>query len=64
LIRVRLAPVDFWVLNDVDVFIGGEYVDFQETETTAVPLAVELCKKNPQSELSKIKDEIKKELSK
>ncbi|EDA6663115.1 TPA: acid-resistance protein, partial [Salmonella enterica subsp. enterica serovar Typhi] len=37
---------------------------FQETETTAVPLAVELCKKNPQSELSKIKDEIKKELSK
>ncbi|EJD2371196.1 acid-resistance protein, partial [Salmonella enterica] len=24
----------------------------------------ELCKKNPQSELSKIKDEIKKELSK
>ncbi|MDI8746255.1 hypothetical protein MJM83_30400, partial [Salmonella enterica subsp. enterica serovar Montevideo] len=39
-------------------------VDFQETETTAVPLAVELCKKNPQSELSKIKDEIKKELSK
>ncbi|ENA1162688.1 acid-resistance protein, partial [Salmonella enterica] len=25
---------------------------------------VELCKKNPQSELSKIKDEIKKELSK
>ncbi|MBD5703742.1 acid-resistance protein, partial [Citrobacter freundii] len=25
---------------------------------------VELCKKHPQSELSKIKDEIKKELSK
>ncbi|EPL4519020.1 acid-resistance protein, partial [Citrobacter portucalensis] len=27
-------------------------------------LTVELCKKHPQSELSKIKDEIKKELSK
>ncbi|HAO3765996.1 TPA: acid-resistance protein, partial [Salmonella enterica] len=53
-----------WVLNEDEDFKGGDYVDFQETETTAVPLAVELCKKNPQSELSKIKDEIKKELAK
>ncbi|EHZ9087763.1 acid-activated periplasmic chaperone HdeB [Salmonella enterica] len=59
-----MAPVAFWVLNEDEDFKGGDYVDFQETETTAVPLAVELCKKNPQSELSKIKDEIKKELSK
>ncbi|MEG0954351.1 MAG: acid-resistance protein, partial [Citrobacter sp.] len=35
-----------------------------ETITTAVPLTIEMCKKNPQSELSKIKAEIKKELSK
>ncbi|EBO0863160.1 acid-activated periplasmic chaperone HdeB [Salmonella enterica] len=59
-----MAPVAFWVLNEDEDFKGGDYVDFQETETTAVPLAVELCKKIPQSELSKIKDEIKKELSK
>ncbi|EBV4079678.1 acid-activated periplasmic chaperone HdeB [Salmonella enterica] len=59
-----MAPVAFWVLNEDEDFKGGDYVDFQETETTAVPLAVELCNKNPQSELSKIKDEIKKELSK
>ncbi|EBZ4173469.1 acid-activated periplasmic chaperone HdeB [Salmonella enterica subsp. enterica serovar Enteritidis] len=59
-----MAPVAFWVLNEDEDFKGGDYVDFQETETTAVPLTVELCKKNPQSELSKIKDEIKKELSK
>lgn len=59
-----MAPVAFWVLNEDEDFKGGDYVDFQETETTAVPLAVEFCKKNPQSELSKIKDEIKKELSK
>ncbi|HAD8781603.1 TPA_asm: acid-activated periplasmic chaperone HdeB [Salmonella enterica] len=59
-----MAPVAFWVLNEDEDFKGGDYVDFQETETTAVPLAVELCMKNPQSELSKIKDEIKKELSK
>ncbi|EJI6849617.1 acid-activated periplasmic chaperone HdeB [Salmonella enterica] len=59
-----MAPVAFWVLNEDEDFKGGDYVDFQETETTAVPLVIELCKKNPQSELSKIKDEIKKELSK
>ncbi|EBE7899484.1 acid-activated periplasmic chaperone HdeB [Salmonella enterica] len=49
-----MAPVAFWVLNEDEDFKGGDYVDFQETETTAVPLAVELCKKNPQSELSKM----------
>ncbi|MEA0983781.1 HdeA/HdeB family chaperone, partial [Salmonella enterica] len=59
-----MAPVASWVLKEDEDFKGEEYVDFKETETTAVPLAVELCKKNPQSELSKIKDEIKKELSK
>ncbi|EIQ5687707.1 hypothetical protein LVE04_003609 [Salmonella enterica] len=52
------------VIDNIEDFKGGDFVDFQETETTAVPLAIELCKKNPQSELSKIKDEIKKELSK
>ncbi|HGA9804968.1 TPA: acid-activated periplasmic chaperone HdeB, partial [Salmonella enterica subsp. enterica serovar Virchow] len=40
-----MAPVAFWVLNEDEDFKGGDYVDFQETETTAVPLAVELCKK-------------------
>lgn len=59
-----MAPVAFWVLNEDEDFKGGDYVDYNETVTTAVPLTVELCKKHPQSELSKIKDEIKKELSK
>ena len=34
-----MAPVAFWVLNEDEDFKGGDYVDFQETETTAVPLA-------------------------
>lgn len=59
-----MAPVAFWVLNEDEDFKGGDYVTFDETVTTAVPLAVEICKKHPQSELTKIKDEIKKELSK
>ena len=58
------APVAFWVLNEDEDFKGGDYVTFDETVTTAVPLTVEICKKHPQSELTKIKDEIKKELSK
>lgn len=59
-----MAPVAFWVLNEDEDFKGGDYVDYQETVTTAVPLTIDVCKKNPQSELSKIKNEIKKELSK
>lgn len=59
-----MAPVAFWMLNENEDFKGGDYVDFQETETTAVPLTIELCKKHPESELTKIKDEIKKELKK
>ncbi|WP_342005659.1 acid-activated periplasmic chaperone HdeB [Citrobacter sedlakii] len=59
-----MAPVAFWALNEDEDFKGGDYVTFDETVTTAVPLAVEICKKHPQSELTKIKDEIKKELSK
>ncbi|WP_436859637.1 acid-activated periplasmic chaperone HdeB [Citrobacter tructae] len=55
-----MAPVAFWYLNEDEDFKGGDYVDFQETVTTAVPLTIDVCKKNPQSELSKIKDEIKK----
>lgn len=57
-----MAPVAFWVLNEDEDFKGGDFVDFQETETTAVPLVIDLCKKHPESELTKIKDEIKKEL--
>lgn len=59
-----MAPVAFWVLNEDEDFKGGDYVTFDETVTTAVPLTVDICKKHPQSELTKIKDEIKKELSK
>jgi acid stress chaperone HdeB len=59
-----LVPVTFWMLNEDQDFKGGDYIDFQETETTAVPLTIDLCKKHPQSELTKIKDEIKKELKK
>ncbi|HCB1821152.1 acid-activated periplasmic chaperone HdeB [Citrobacter amalonaticus] len=59
-----MAPVAFWVLNEDEDFKGGDYVTFDETVTTAVPLTVEICKKHPQSELTKIKVEIKKELSK
>mgnify|MGYP003613046776 FL=1 len=59
-----MAPVAFWVLNEDEDFKGGDFVDYNETITTAVPLTIEMCKKNPQSELSKIKAEIKKELSK
>jgi len=59
-----LVPVTFWMLNEDQDFKGGDYIDFQETETTAVPLTIDLCKKHPQSELAKIKDEIKKELKK
>ena len=59
-----MAPVAFWVLNEDEDFKGGDFVDYNETITTAGPLTVELCKKHPQSELSKIKEEIKKELSK
>lgn len=59
-----MAPVAFWVLNDDEDFKGGDYVDFHETVTTAVPLTIEMCKKHPQSELAKIKDDIKKELNK
>ncbi|ADO47327.1 acid-resistance protein [[Enterobacter] lignolyticus SCF1] len=59
-----MAPVAFWMLNEDEDFKGGDYVDFHETETTAVPLTIELCKKNPQSPLKNIKDEVKKELKK
>lgn len=59
-----LVPVTFWMLNEDEDFKGGDYVDFQETETTAVPLTLDMCKKQPKSELTKIKDEVKKELSK
>jgi acid stress chaperone HdeB len=59
-----MAPVAFWMLNkDVD-FKGGDYVDFNETETTAVPLTLEICKKHPQSALNDIKDTVKSELKK
>lgn len=59
-----MAPVAFWMLNkDVD-FKGGDYVDFNETETTAVPLTLEICKKNPHSPLKDIKDTVKNELKK
>lgn len=59
-----MAPVAFWMLNkDVD-FKGGDYVDFNETETTAVPLTLEICKKHPQSALKDIKDTVKNELKK
>ncbi len=59
-----MAPVAFWMLNnDVD-FKGGDYVDFDETETTAVPLTLEICKKHPQSALKDIKDTVKNELKK
>ena len=40
-----MAPVAFWVLNEDEDFKGGDYVDYNETVTTAVPLTVELCKK-------------------
>ncbi|MBV8044452.1 acid-activated periplasmic chaperone HdeB [Pluralibacter sp.] len=59
-----MAPVAFWMLNEDEDFKGGDYVDFNETETTAVPLTIELCKKHPQSALKNIKDEVKKELKK
>lgn len=59
-----MAPVAFWVLNENEDFKGGDYVSFHETETTAVPLTIDMCKKNPQSELSTLKTEIKKEISK
>ncbi len=36
------GAVAFWVLNEDEDFKGRDYVDFRETETTAVPLAVEL----------------------
>ncbi len=59
-----MAPVAFWMLNqDVD-FKGGDYVDFNETETTAVPLTLEICQKHPQSTLKDIKDTVKQELKK
>ena len=38
-----MAPVAFWVLNEDEDFKGGEYVTFDETVTTAVPLTVEIC---------------------
>lgn len=39
-----MAPVAFWVLNEDEDFKGGDYVTFDETVTTAVPLTVEICK--------------------
>lgn len=59
-----MVLVVFWVLNEDEDFKGGDYVDFQEIEMIVVLLVVEFCKKNLQSELSKIKDEIKKEFLK
>lgn len=59
-----MAPVAFWMLNEDEDFKGGDYVDFHETETTAVPLTLEICKKHPQSALKNIKDEVKTELKK
>ncbi|EFM0751971.1 acid-activated periplasmic chaperone HdeB [Citrobacter sedlakii] len=55
-----MAPVAFWVFNEQENFKGGDYITFQETETTAVPLTLELCKKAPNSKLSTLKDEVKK----
>ncbi len=59
-----MAPVAFWMLNKDVNFKGGDFVDFNETETTAVPLTLEICKKHPQSTLQEIKGAVKSELKK
>ena len=39
-----MAPVAFWVLNEDEDFKGGDYVDDNETVTTAVPRPLNFVK--------------------
>ncbi|MEX2942928.1 acid-activated periplasmic chaperone HdeB [Serratia fonticola] len=50
-----MTPVAFWVVNKDNVFQQGDYVDWNEVETTYVPLVIKACKQKPESKLEEFK---------
>lgn len=54
-----MTPVAFWVINKDTNFAGGDYVDWDEVDTTSVPLLIKVCKANPQSRIEKWVDSIR-----
>ena len=54
-----MTPVAFWMLNKDTDYKGGDYADWNEVETVAVPQVMEVCKQHPQKKVMDIKGQIK-----
>lgn len=49
-----MAPVAFWVINKNSDFTAGDYVDWHDVETIAVPKMLKQCQQAPRTTLAEL----------